>query len=144
MHFGAATRCNVPVDAAAHCRLHTLQSKLVAETHKAIRIAKHNKRLWSNMTPLVHWGMKLLKGSCWKVLLADEAGGYVLSIVTTSLAMAGPKPPWQGPVGGPSQRVKPCTFWPRNFRPRPLSALVMLVKPQLSKPCLTPNLPNHS
>ena len=78
VYFKLHNPCNVPVDGAVQFWLDTLHAKLVAEAKRATNFAKHRSKCWSNMNPLVRWGLKLLKQSCWKVLLADKTGGYVL------------------------------------------------------------------
>lgn len=70
--------CNVQIDAAVQCWLDTLHARILDEARRAVRIAKYRRPVWSNVTPLVRWGMLLLKKSPWKVLLADKTGGYVL------------------------------------------------------------------
>ena len=76
--FKSHTRCREVVDGGLQCWLDRLQRCLVEDAKRAIKHAKWTKRKWSNVTPLIRWGLKLLRSSDWKTLPTDKTGAFVL------------------------------------------------------------------
>ena len=76
--FKSRTPCMETVDGGLQCWLDRLRKRLVQDARQAIKKATWIKRRWSNATPLIRWGLRLLRDSNWKALPTDKTGSFVL------------------------------------------------------------------
>ena len=78
VRFSLNSRCSTPVDAGLQFWLDNFRRRMVCTACSGLKKLKWQKDCWSNVTPLVRLGFKMLKSSQWKPLPTDKTGSYVL------------------------------------------------------------------
>ena len=78
VRFQSTSHCGHVIDPGLQFWLDRFNRMMIGEALRACKKATRHKEVISNMSPLVRWGIQLLKSSPWKACWTDKTSSYAL------------------------------------------------------------------